>query len=84
VGILCYAKLIFYHLTNPKRKRTVPAEDLTLANPSVDNLNLDMPLDKMEDPQVAFWRDEYGMWVDELEAALSGEREFMFEDDITV
>ena len=64
----------------------MPAEDqmLTTTRMSANDLDLDIPLDQMEDPQVTFWRDEYGMWVDELEATLSGECEFMFEDDITV
>src|SRR6266481_806675 len=51
---------------------------------SMEDLDLDIPLEEREDPQVAFWRDEYGMWVDELEATLSGERDFMFEDDLAV
>ena len=64
----------------------MPAEDQTLTTTamSANDLDLDILLDQMGDPQVAFWRNEYGMWVDELEATLSGEREFMFEDDITV
>ena len=64
----------------------MPAEDQTLTMPemSTEDLDLDIPLEEREDPQVAFWRDEYGMWVDELEATLSGEWDFMFEDDLAV
>jgi len=64
----------------------VPAQDQTLTTPgiSADELELDFQVDQMEDPQVASWRDEYGMWVEELEATLSREHEFMFEDDIKV
>ena len=63
-----------------------PAEDQTLTTigMSKTDLDLDIPPDQREDPQVAFWRDEYGMWVEELEATLSGEHEFMFEGDIMV
>ena len=51
---------------------------------SANNLDLDIPPDQMDDPQVAIWRDEYDMWVEELEATLSGDHECMIEDDITV
>ena len=51
---------------------------------SKTDLDLDIPPDQREDPQVTFWREEYGMWVEELEATLSGEHEFMFEGDIMV
>jgi len=51
---------------------------------SANNLDLDIPLDQMDDPQVAIWRDEYDMWVEELEMTLSGDHEIMIEDDITV
>ena len=38
---------------------------------STEDLDLDILLEEREDPQVALWRDEYGMWVDKLEATLS-------------
>ena len=62
----------------------MPAEDHTLTTIGMNANNLDIPLEQMEDPQVTLWRDKYGMWVEELEATLSGEHEFMFEDDIMV
>ena len=77
-------KLIYLPLTVPKRKRAVSPEDetLTAIRMSVNNLDLDIPPDQMDDPQVTIWRDKYDMWVEELEAMLSGECKFMFEDDI--
>ena len=64
----------------------MPAEDQTLTTIRMSKTDLDLDIlpDQREDPQVAFWRDEYGMWVEELEATLSGECEFMFEGDIMV
>ena len=59
-------------------------ETLTAIGMSANNLDLDIPPDQMDDPQVAIWRDKYDMWVEELEVTLSGEHEFMIEDDIMV
>jgi len=57
---------------------------LTAIRMSENILDLDIPPDQMDDPQVTIWRDKYDMWVEELEAMLSGEHEFMIEDDIMV
>ena len=59
-------------------------ETLTAIGMSAKILDLDIPPDQMDDLQVAIWRDEYDMWVEELEVMLSGEHNFMIEDDITV
>ena len=63
-----------------------PAEAQTLTSPgmSTEDIDLDIPHEEREDLQVVLWRDEYGMWVDELEATLSGGWDFMFKDDLIV
>ena len=64
----------------------VSPEDKTLTaiGMSAKTLDLDIPLDQMDDLQVAVWRDKYDMWVEELEVTPSGECKSMFEDDIMV
>jgi len=79
-------KLIYLPLTVLKWKQAVSPEDETLTDirMSANNLDLDILPDQIDDLQVAILRDKYDMWVEELEAMLSGEHEFMIEDDIMV
>ena len=69
---------------NQKKWKQANDEDPTIS-PELDSIivdhDLNLQTEDVQDPQVAIWKEGYGIWSDELDVALIGECKYLFNHE---